>query len=117
MSPRPTCRGRHRDAGASIAAQVLLQSPLVRPKLDNSGEPTGRYSPAPCRMLDGEDAGEASLTKNGCTATCTFNQFEAFRPPTPRRQGLDVHYNAARVGAFARPVGWETTGPKLLTGQ
>jgi len=86
---RRTGRGNGiEELAASIAAHGLLQSLVVRPTLDDGGAPTGRYEvvaggrrlaalkllakrkafgkagPVPCRVLDGEDAGEASLAEN-----------------------------------------------------
>jgi ParB/RepB/Spo0J family partition protein len=101
---RRTGRGNGiEELAASIAAHGLLQSLVVRPTLDDSGAPIGRYEvvaggrrlaalkrlakrkafgktgPVPCRVLDGEDAGEASLAENVVRLDMhPADQFEAF---------------------------------------
>jgi ParB family chromosome partitioning protein len=127
---RRTGRGNGiEELAASIAAHGLLQSLVVRPKLDGSGEPTGRYEvvaggrrlialkllakrkafgkagPVPCRVLDGEDAGEASLAENVVRLDMhPADQFEAFARLHQDGQGLGIEDIAARFGVSAHTV-------------
>ena len=117
------------ELAASIAAHGLLQSLVVRPTLDDSGAPTGRYEvvaggrrlaalrllakrkvfgkagPVPCRVLDGEDAGEASLAENVVRLDMhPADQFEAFARLHQDGRGLGIEDIAARFGVSAHTV-------------
>ncbi len=114
---------------ASIEAHGLLQSLVVRPKLDGSGEPTGRYEVVaggrrlaalkllakqkriakgaviPCRVLDGEgvDGTEASLAENVVRQDMhPADQFEAFQ--ALHEGGAGIEDIAARFGVSAHTV-------------
>ncbi len=114
---------------ASIRAHGLLQSLVVRPKLDGSGEPTGRYEVVaggrrlaalkllakqkriakgaviPCRVLDGEgvDGTEASLAENVVRQDMhPADQFEAFQ--ALHEGGTGIEDIAARFGVSAHTV-------------
>ena len=114
---------------ASIQAHGLLQSLVVRPKLDGSGEPTERYevvaggrrlaalkllakqkrvakgAPIPCRVLDSEgvDGAEASLAENVVRQDMhPADQFEAFAHL--HEGGTGVEDIAARFGVSAHTV-------------
>jgi ParB family transcriptional regulator, chromosome partitioning protein len=127
---RRTGRGNGiEELAASIAAHGLLQSLVVCPKLDDSGEPTGRYEvvaggrrltalkllakrkafgktgPVPCRVLDGEDAGEASLAENVVRLDMhPADQFEAFARLHQDGQGRGIEEITARFGVSAHTV-------------
>jgi ParB family chromosome partitioning protein len=117
------------ELAASIGAHGLLQSLVVRPQLDDSGDPTGRYEvvaggrrltalkllakrkafgkagPVPCRVLDGEDAGEASLAENVVRLDMhPADQFEAFARLHRDGRGLGIEDIAARFGVSAHTV-------------
>ena len=141
---RRTGRGNGiEELAASIAAHGLLQSLVVRPKLDGSGEPVGRYEvvaggrrftalkllakrrafgkavPVPRRVLDGEDAGEASLAENVVRLDMhPADQFEAFARWHQDGQGLGIEDIAARFGVSAHTVRQRlrlsTVSPRLL---
>ena len=114
---------------ASIQAHGLLQSLVVRPKLDGSGEPTERYevvaggrrlaalkllakqkrvakgAPIPCRVLNSEgvDGAEASLAENVVRQDMhPADQFEAFAHL--HEGGTGVEDIAARFGVSAHTV-------------
>jgi len=114
---------------ASIRAHGLLQSLVVRPKLDGSGEPTGRFEvvaggrrlaalkllakqkriikgiAVPCRVLDGEgvDDTEASLAENVVRQDMhPSDQFEAFQ--ALHEGGTGIEDIAARFGVSAHTV-------------
>ena len=111
LVPSPAANARRTGTGlgiealaVSIQAHELLQSLVVRPKLDGEGQATGKYevaaggrrvaalkllakrkcigkgAPIPCRVLDadGVDGAEASLAENVVRRTCT--------PPTSSRR-------------------------------
>jgi ParB/RepB/Spo0J family partition protein len=127
---RRTGRGNGiEELAASIAAHGLLQSLVVRPTLDDSGAPIGRYEvvaggrrlaalkrlakrkafgktrPVPCRVLDGEDAGEASLAENVVRLDMhPADQFEAFARLHQDGQGLGIEDIAARFGVSGHTV-------------
>ncbi len=114
---------------ASIEAHGLLQSLVVRPKLDGSGEATGRFevvaggrrlaalkllakqkrvgkaTTIPCRVLDGEgvDGAEASLAENVVRQDMhPADQFEAFQGL--HGAGTGIEDIAARFGVSAHTV-------------
>jgi len=114
---------------ASIRAHGLLQSLVVRPKLDGGGQPTDRYevvaggrrlaalkllakqkritkgTAIPCRVLDGEgvDGTEASLAENVVRQdTHPADQFEAFQ--ALQEGGIGIEDIAARFGVSAHTV-------------
>jgi len=114
---------------ASIRAHGLLQSLVVRLKLDGTGEPTGRFEVVaggrrlaalkllakqkritkgaviPCRVLDGEgvDGIEASLAENVVRQDMhPADQFEAFQ--ALHEGGTGIADIAARFGVSAHTV-------------
>ncbi len=114
---------------ASIRAHGLLQSLVVRPKLNGTGEPSGRYEVVaggrrlaalkllakqkritkdiaiPCRMLDSEgvDGTEASLAENVVRQDMhPADQFEAFQ--ALHEGGTGIEDIAARFGVSAHTV-------------
>ena len=114
---------------ASIQAHGLLQSLVVRPKLDKEGQATGRYevvagarrlaalkllakqkritkgTAIPCRVLDGEgvDGSEASLAENVVRVDMhPADQFEAFHGL--HEGGMGIEGIAARFGVSAHTV-------------
>ena len=116
---------------ASIQAHGLLQSLVVRPKLDGEGQPTGKYEVAaggrrlaalkllakrrrigkgaaiPCRVLDGDgvDGAEASLAENVVRVDMhPADQFEAFARLHQDGAGLGIEGIAARFGVSAHTV-------------
>ena len=116
---------------ASIQAHGLLQSLVVRPKLDGEGQATGKYEVAaggrrlaalkllakrrhigkgaaiPCRVLDGDgvDGAEASLAENVVRVDMhPADQFEAFARLQQDGAGLGIEDIAARFGVSAHTV-------------
>jgi len=116
---------------ASIQAHGLLQSLVVRPRLDGAGQATGRYevvagarrlaalkllakrrrvakgAPIPCRVLDGAgvDGSEASLAENVVRVDMhPADQFEAFAGLHQDGAGLGIEDIAARFGVSAHTV-------------
>ncbi len=116
---------------ASIQAHGLLQSLVVRPKLDGEGQATGKYEVAaggrrlaalkllakrkrigkgaaiPCRVLDGDgvDSAEASLAENVVRLDMhPADQFEAFARLHQDGAGLGIEEVAARFGVSAHTV-------------
>jgi len=114
---------------ASIQAHGLLQSLVVRPKLDKEGQATGRYEVVagarrlaalkllakqkrvtksvaiPCRVLDAEgvDGAEASLAENVVRQDMhPADQFEAFAGL--HEGGMGIEDIAARFGVSAHTV-------------
>ncbi len=114
---------------ASIRAHGLLQSLVVRPKLDGGGKPTDRFevvaggrrlaalkllakqkrvskaTTIPCRLLDGEgvDGAEASLAENVVRQDMhPADQFEAFQGL--HESGTGIEDIAARFGVSAHTV-------------
>ncbi len=128
LSPSPsnvrrTGSGGIESLAASIAAHGLLQSLVVRPKLNGNGQPTDRYevvaggrrlaalqllakqkriakgSTVPCRVLDSDavDGSEASLAENIVRQDMhPADQFDAFQ--ALRQGGTGVEDIAARFG-------------------
>ncbi|MDQ2803043.1 MAG: ParB/RepB/Spo0J family partition protein, partial [Pseudomonadota bacterium] len=116
---------------ASIQAHGLLQSLVVRPKLDTDGQGTDRYeviaggrrlaalkllakqkrigkgTAVPCRVLDGDavDGSEASLAENVVRQDVhVADQVEAFAALHRGGDGLGVEEIAARFGISAHTV-------------
>ncbi len=116
---------------ASIQAHGLLQSLVVRPRLDGAGRATGRYevvagarrlaalkllakrkrvakdTAIPCRVLDGAgvDGSEASLAENVVRVDMhPADQFEAFAGLHHEGIGLGAEDIAARFGVSAHTV-------------
>lgn len=114
---------------ASIQAHGLLQSFVVRPRLDSDGQATGRYEvvagarrlaalkllakqkrvgkgiAVPCRVLDGDDldGAEASLAENVMRHDMhPADQFEAFH--ALHQGGVGIEDIAARFGVSAHTV-------------
>ena len=114
---------------ASLQAHGLLQSLVVRPKLDKEGQATDRYevvaggrrlaalkllakqkriskgTAIPCRVLDGEggDGSEASLAENVVRVDMhPADQFEAFA--RLQEGGTGIENIAARFGVSAHTV-------------
>jgi ParB family chromosome partitioning protein len=114
---------------ASIQAHGLLQSLVVRPRLDSDGQATDRYEvvagarrlaalkllakqkrvgkgiPVPCRVLDGAgvDGSEASLAENVVRQDMhPADQFEAFH--AVHQGGVGIEDIAARFGVSAHTV-------------
>ncbi len=116
---------------ASIQAHGLLQSLVVRPKLDSEGQATGRYEVVaggrrlaalkllakqkqvnkgiiiPCRVLDGDrvDGSEASLAENVVRVDMhPADQVEAFAALHRGGEGQGVEEIAARFGCSPHTV-------------
>ncbi len=127
---RRTGAGSGVDAlAASIQAHGLLQSLVVRPKLDSEGQASDRYevvaggrrlaalkllakqkritksTAIPCRVLDagGVDGAEASLAENVVRQDMhPADQFQAFHGL--RQGGIGIEDIAARFGVSAHTV-------------
>lgn len=130
MNARRTGRDQGIDELASlIASQGLLQALGVMPVTDGEGQPTDRYAvvyggrrfaalrllaerksvaaaaPIACRLVAGENAGEASLAENsGRIVMHPADQAEAFAALHGSGRGLTVEKIAQRFGVSAHTV-------------